>query len=191
MSDILHTQESILERVKAQYEQGPMRSKLCEIFEVTEHTLPQPVYEWMYYAGMGEVAFNDAGKNEPPAIKKLLEQGRLVPTFEDDHYGIKKFRVLQHFDDVKFGVDEDGKLLIYDFMYSADQPDIPDRVIRMDEKYDAVINQLKKRMDFSVPHHAVTIDNAPIRLRGGPVIRPVITDSGLIELRRRQKEFKP
>lgn len=181
--------DSILSKTKAQYEPGPMRNRLYETIEFNGVKPRRPRFEWMYYAGMGDVGLLKVSEPETKAVKELLAQGRLVPTFEEDFYGIQKIRHIQHFDDVKFGLDAQDNILIYDFARRIDIPDMPDPVIRPDGIHDAAIKQIKDRMDFSVASHTVTVDNAPIQLKGGPVVRPIITDARLIELKKRQQEF--
>ncbi len=181
----------VLARTKSQYEPGPMRPRLYEILQSAHKDVASPSYAWMYYAGMGDVALNDVTPVESSAIKELLDSGRLVPTFEEDFYGIKKIRLVQHFDDVNFGLDENDNIIIYDFASRVYLPDNIDPVIRPSEIHSAAIEQIKKRINFSVPSHAITVDKSPIQLHGGPVIRPLITNAHLTELRLRQREFTP
>lgn len=183
--------QNLLSKTKAQYEPGPMRHRLYEVFEQHGKPLKTPSLEWMYYAGMGDVAMHKASAGESKAAKKLMEEGLLVPTFEHDFYGVQKIRQLQHFDDVKFGIDEQGEILIYDLGHSIDLSEFTDSVIRPDSKHDAAIAAIKRRMNFPVSSHAVCVDEAPIQFRSGPIIRPIITDANLIELKHRQREFQP
>lgn len=186
----LHAAKSDLEnRLKARYEPGPMRQRLYEVFKVASIPCNPTKFEWMYYAGMGDVALNDASQKEINAAKELLKDGVIVPTFEDNFYDIKDIRRIQHFDDVRFGLDTSDNIIIYD-LGPRDLPDFPDLIIRPDAKHDAAIARLKGRMNTSLPNHAIVIDETPIQLRDGQIIRPLITDPHLADLRIRQIAFK-
>ena len=181
-----HTQideDKLLTRLRSQRERGPMQPRLYEIFEFNGHPLPNTSFEWMYYAGMGDVAFNAAQDTDHAAAKSLLRKGDLVRTFEEDIYGMKKIRRIQHFDDVKFALDTEGEVIMFDFMPTTA---MPDPVIRPDKTHRAAIARVKQMIESKN-----ALVDQPLRLTQGDAIRPIILDSGLMEMRQRQTVFKP
>ena len=100
------------DKLKARYEPGPMRPMLCEAFE---KGITSPKLQWMFYAGMGDVGFHDATDIDTRAAKELIKDGYLVTTFEYDHYSAK-YRTIKHFDDVNFGLEENGGIVIYELV---------------------------------------------------------------------------
>lgn len=177
-------QKSLLDKIKRQYEPGPMRPCLYEVFAKAGRKLDQPSYEWMFYAGMGDVDMHPAAPEEAVAACALIKECKLVPTFEENFWG-KFIRLVSHFDDVNFGMDDRDKVVMYDL---ATSEGFPDTVVDANEK---VAKKLTDRIDFSIPHHAVKVSERPIRLRNGSVIRPIITDAAQIAIQKRQEEFKP
>lgn len=174
-------------KVKVRYEPGPIRHRLYEIFEEAGQPVARQKFAWMYYAGMGDVDLYDANKKDVPAIQTLLKDGILVPTFEEDFYGVKNIRRLMHFDDVNFGLEKNGGIVIFELVKWLSTPDMPDLVIRPDEKYDAVISKLKGRMESSLPSHNALVDETPLQLKGGPLVHPIITDPNRVRVMMRQR----
>ncbi len=182
----------LLDKTKNQYTAGPMRPRLYEVFEEEGKTLETPTFEWMVYAGMGNVELMPASAEEQASAKELIATGEIVPTFEEDFFGFKKIRLIQHFDDVKFGVDEDNNIVIYDFTHEIEAPIPPDPVLSfLEARHTPAVELLMKRLDFSVPHHAVAIDSDPIQLQGGPMVKPFILNADMIAIRYRQRAFTP
>lgn len=175
------------DKVKARYEPGPMRPQLNEVFynHVTGKK-EQPKLQWRFYAGMGETDFYDATDDEKTAAKALLSDGVLVKTFEYGSY-YNKATQIKHFDDVNFGLDENGGIVIFELVKWLPEPDRPDLVIRPDEKYDAVIKRLKSRMGSTLHNHAALVDETPLQLKGGPLVKPVVTDPNRVRIMMRQR----
>lgn len=167
----------LLDSVKHQSEPGAMRRRLYEIIGDT----PTPAYEWMFYAGMGNVDMMPAKEPEVAAVQSLIEEGRLLSTFTESFYGIKTIRLIQHFDDVNFGYKDDDSLVIFRL---SSHEGFADEIITPDKRFDAAINALKMRIEYSK-----TLVDAPITVTdktGNHNIRPIITNTNFIELRSRQ-----
>lgn len=185
--DAYKHQQDILNKVKWQYEPGTMRRTLCEIFKEHGQILAEPVHKWQISTGgFGGLEFIPTTDDENLAIKELRESGRILPTFEDDIYGIG-YRYIHHFDDVRFGMDKDERIIIFDLSQRADMPE--DLVIRPDEAHKAAIERIRKNIEAQ--NNSIYVDPNPIQLRGGPTIHPIVTDRSQIELRKRQNEFHP
>lgn len=193
------------DKVKARYEPGPMRPQLNEVLYHKKASYdPSPLHtqthhhdspagsnallklQWRFYAGMGETDFYDATDDEKTAAKALLSDGVLVKTFEYGSY-YNKATQIKHFDDVNFGLDENGGIVIFELVKWLPEPDRPDLVIRPDEKYDAVIKRLKSRMDTTLHNHAALVDETPLQLKGGPLVKPVVTDPNRVRIMMRQR----
>lgn len=183
MTDTEIDEYKLLNRLRSQREYGPMQPRLYEIFEFNGHKLPETSFEWMFYAGMGDVGFHAAQPDVHSAAKSLLRKGDLVRTFEEDVYGLKKIRRIQHFDDVKFGLDAQGGVIIYDFIPTDA---MPDPVIRPDKTHRSAIARVSQMIESKT-----ALIDQPLRLTQGDVVRPVILGRGAIEMRQRQMDFKP
>jgi hypothetical protein len=182
------TKTRLEDSLKARYEPGSMRPRLYETFNELGAPCDPRKFEWMYYAGMGSVGLHDTTEQVTKAALDLLNAGRIVPTFKESFYGIKDICLIQHFDDVRFGLITSGEIVIYDLL-PKDVPNLPDPVIMPDESHSVAIAKLRERMNYPFPNYAVVIDESPLQLRGGPVIRPLITDPGLAAQRLRQMAF--
>lgn len=181
----------LLDKLKDQYTGGPIRPLLYQILPTGGLELPGgPLsYQWMYYAGMGDTALHPIHPEQARVVIKLISEGRLVPTFEEDFYDAR-IRRIEHFDDVKFGLDEEDRIVAYDFALNAPGENNPDPLLTTDKIHPGAIKRITSRMDFSIAAHAITADPDAIRLVGGPTIRPILTDAKLIETRRRQIALK-
>lgn len=159
-----------------------MRPRLCEVFAISGQELAVVEYEWMFYAGMGSVDFRPASEDETAAVKDLLPTGAVVPMFEEDaDFGIKSFRRIKHIDDVSFGLTAQDEMILFEM---TSPEDFPDFVIKPDGRYDKAIAQIKHRLAYN---RAVV--DAAIQLKEGPIVRPIILDQNMIELRKRQRHF--
>lgn len=175
--------QHLQDKLKERYEPGPMRPRLCEV--TTPHATT-PKLQWMFNAGMGDISFHDVKKEETAAAKHLLEQGILVRTFEYEHYS-SKYRTIKHFDDVNFGLDANDGIVIFELTKWLPKPYMPDLVIRPDEQYDAALKNLRTRMGFEPSIGKVLIDDTPLQLKGGPLVRPIITDPNRVRIMQRQR----
>lgn len=173
----------LLTRLRTQQERGAMQPRLYEIFEFNGHKLPETSFEWMYYAGMGDVAFHAATPEVHSAAKSLLRKGDLVRTFEDDVYGLKKIRRIEHFDDIKFGYDKNDEVIIFNFSPTTA---LPDPVIRPDKTHRSAIARVKQMIESKT-----ALVDQPLKLTQGDVIRPVVLGRSAMEMRQRQMDFKP
>ncbi len=175
------------DKLKARYEPGPMRTRLYEVFEEAGQPVKEKKLAWMFYAGMGDVDLHDVPELEINAAETLLKDGIIVPTFDEDFYNVKKIRRLLHFDDVNFGLDENDGIVIFELVKWLPEPDRPDLVIRPDEKYDAAIKKLRQRMDSTLDSNLALVDEKPLQLKGGPLIKPIITDTNRVGIMLRQR----
>ncbi len=174
----------ILNKTKRQYEPGPMRPKLCLMLKETGEKTSSLKLRWMYYAGMGDVDFSPLSKKvEKNAAKQLIKEGYLVPMQKDNIYGVTHFQHLKHFDDVNWGRTKNGDFIIYDLSDNIHQPQWPDMVIRPDAQYDAAIEMLKSRIEYEK-----TWEDAPLTLKDGTRITPILTDESVIKIRKRQTQ---
>ncbi|MBU6235698.1 MAG: hypothetical protein KGQ41_07615 [Alphaproteobacteria bacterium] len=184
--DDYRIRQDLLSRTKEQYEPGAMRPRLCEVFKINSKVLDKPAVSWLYYAGMGDVDVSDASQADLPVIAKLRSEGYLVPTWADNIYGVKHYRLLTHFDDVNWGRDQTGRIVIYNFNQNDLHPEIPDPVIVPDASHATAIKQLEHRMQYGK-----TMDDDAVILRDGSRITPILTDRRVIDMRRRQKGIIP
>lgn len=176
---------SLLNKLKDQYEPGPMREQLFEVRAVDGQPLAKPSYEWMHYAGMGDVDLVETDPEEEVAIKQLLKEGKIVPTLSESfQMGHMTLRRLKHFDDVNFGLDADSSPIIFEYGVGKGAVD---PIIRPDQEYDPVIDQLRRRLEYG----RAKIDSDPIQLHDGPTVWPVHTDQRFFNLRERQQAYTP
>jgi hypothetical protein len=175
-------EHKLLSRLRSQSEYGPMQPRLYEIFEFNGHKLPDTSFEWMFYAGMGDIGFHAANDTDHSAAKSLLRKGDLVRTFEENIYGMKQIRRIEHFDDVKFGLDQDNEVIIFNFTPTTA---MPDPVVRPDKTHRSAIARVKMMLESKT-----ALVDQPLKLTQGDVIRPVIHNKGQMEIRTRQMDFK-
>lgn len=181
-----YEQDELLNLVKRQNSNGPARPRLYQVLEQGGAPLPLPAYEWMYSIG-GSSTMYAAGEKSVRTAQELIKAGRLVPTFTEYYYDDNKtLRLLQHFDDVRFGYSEEDELIIFKL---SDNDVFPDRLIMPDPQCDAAIAELKKRFQNE---RAVIDEPIVLHHRDAPqIIRPVISDPELAEIRKRQRCFIP
>lgn len=183
-------EQSLLSKVKSQFEPGPMRPQLYSMLNKDGSQPSELKLQWMYYAGMGDVAFHDlANDNEKAAALKFIAEGRFVPEEISDHYG-RAIQRIKHFDDVNWGKKSDGNIIMYDLSHNDFRPDWPDMVITLDDRHKAALEALRKRMEYSVSI-GKTWEDDPITLKDGTEVTPILTNLDQIHLRLRQKGITP
>ncbi len=183
-------EQTLLSRIKAQHEPGAMRPQLYSMLDKNGKPPSNLRLQWMFYAGMGDVAFHDlVNKAEEDAARKFIAEGRFVPEAIEDHYG-RAIQRIKHFDDVNWGKTTDGSVIMYDLSFNEFQPDWPDMVITLDERHTAALAALRKRMEYSTPI-GKTWEDDPIMLKDGTEITPILTNLDQIHLRMRQKDIAP
>lgn len=184
------TEQNLLSRIKAQHEPGPMRSQLYSMLDKDGKQPSDLRLQWMFYAGMGDVAFRDlSNKAEEKAARKFITEGRFVPEAIENHYG-QVIQRIKHFDDVNWGKTADGDIIMYDLSFNEFQPDWPDMVITLDERHAAALEALRNRMEYGTSI-GKTWEDDPITLKDGTEITPILTNLDQIHLRMRQKNIAP
>lgn len=174
----------LLEKLKRQYEPGPMRPRLCLVYEEGGIMLEQPKLAWEFYAGMGDTALHDLQPEEAQTAQELLQSGKIVPCGTDTIYGQTNFFVIKHFDDVNWGKLQNGELIIYEM---AHHTNFPDTIIHPGPMQEAAVNVLAHRMEYA--DFADISYSDPIRLRSGEVIQPIITDRNVSAMLQRRQDF--
>lgn len=186
--------QSVLDRVKNRSERGIMRPRLYEVFEQAGQKPGSPSYQWMISGGLGDFPLTKANPADDAAIKKLIQNGEILPTFEEDYFmGQVRARKIQHFDDVCFGlVDHFKQVIIYEL---GSPPAGRDRVITPDPAHDAAMNMLYNKMGWKEKPAQTEMRNktdTPIHLKNGQndlIVHPLLTDEQHIKLRERQRSF--
>ncbi len=162
-----------LERIKGQTVSGKkIPLLLCEVFERSGKKLEQPSYEWMY--AHGESPLHKTSYDETVIIRKYLESGEIIQTFEGYAYSSAAvFHQIQHIDNVKFGMREDnGGIVLYELTdQNVTQANLTDSFIDMQEAHIPAIT----RIDEQLSEQSLTVEDTAIQLRGGPIIRPIIS----------------
>lgn len=176
-------EDTLLERLRSQHLEGrPMRDRLYEIFEYNGRALSPTALEWEANAGMGNTTYYTVPDNIYSAAKELLRKGQLVRTFEE-YLGWKTVRRIEHFDDLKFGLDNDNQIIIFDFIPTDT---MPDPIIRPDKMHRSAVDRVKRMIE----ENRALVDQ-PLCLSQGDIIRPITTNSNIVEIRRRQMDFNP
>lgn len=174
----------ILSKLKQRFTSYTMHPQIVDIRERGHAEAPAPLsLSWMYYAGMGDVAFSPLTDSQKKATRTLLQSGQLTYGIPFSHYAghIYPLRLIE---DLNWALDQNNAPV--HFQLSNDTSLSPDIVIRPDPLFDPAIEELKKRM-----LHANARVDAPIRVSTGDTLRPVLLDSDSILLRQRQSEFRP
>lgn len=169
------THDKILSLTKAQYEPGPMRPRLVEVFAQAGAPLEAPKLAWIAYAGMGMSDMHDASAVDAAVAQTLIRDGRLVPTFEDNFFGSYDYLELTHFDDIQWARDSKGQLLIYRINSTGDD------VLRLTERHAAAVKELENRTAYKK-----TYEDEPFMLNGTGSVTPILTDARQIALRVRR-----
>lgn len=188
--DLDAARSKLLSDLKQQDEPGAMRPQIHKVLnpkQAQDIAAPDIKLQWMYYAGMGDFALHDLRSEvEERAARKLIKEGILVPTSKQNLYGRHDIQRLTHFDDVNWGKTADGKLIIFNLTDFDSCPEWPDEIITPDETHDAAIDYLKRRTGYGK-----TMEDAPLTLRDGSQITPILTNRRLIEFRKRQQGLIP
>lgn len=184
-------EQDLLAKIKQQHEPGPARPQLYSSLTEDGKQPSKLHLQWMFYAGMGDVAFHDLANdnNEAAAARKFIAEGRFVPEAIENHYG-RAVQRIKHFDDVNWGKTADGSFVIYDLSYNDFQPDWPDMVMTLDDRHKAALSVLRQRMEYGVSIGKAWEDD-PITLKDGMQITPILTNIDQIHLRMRQKGNAP
>jgi hypothetical protein len=183
MIHTLKDEQELLDRLRSQHLEGrPMRDRLYEIFAHNGNPIKSGALEWETTSTDGNTEYTVAPEHEFSAAKELMRRGHLVRTFEED-YGWKAIRRIEHFDDLKFGYDKDGEIVIFDFIPSTS---MPDPIIRPDRMHRRAVERVKQM----IQHDRALVD-LPLRLTQGDIIRPITTNPNVVETRRRQLDFMP
>ena len=183
MSHKPQDEDALLEKLRSQHLEGrPMRDRLYEIFAYNGNKITPTSLEWEIYAGQGSTTYHAVSENVHSAAKELLRKGHLVRTFEED-YGWKTIRRIEHFDDLKFGYNADNEIVIFDFIPSDV---MPDPIIRPDKMHRSAVARVKQMIEDK----RAFVDQ-PLRLSQGDVIRPITTNPNVVEIRRRQMDYRP
>ena len=176
----------LLSQHKYQDEPGAMRPRMFKV--LTNNNTPTSHFklQWMYYGGMGNFDLSNLhSPTQNKAAKQLIKDGKLVPTSTQEHYELKIQR-LTHFDDVNWAKTPDGNLIIFNLCAFNNRPEWPDEVITPDETHDTAIASLKAKTEYGK-----TMEDEPITLRDGSQVIPILTDTRLIEFRKRQQGLIP
>lgn len=181
MTQLSPHEDILLNQIRSQNTPGLIRRRLYEIFEFNGARIPNTSFEWMTYSAEEGVEVRTVSDDEHNGAKALLRAGHLVRTFEEDFQGLKKIRLIEHFDDVRFGLDTDGEVVIFNFLPTDA---LPDPVIRPDKTHRSAVARVK----LMIEQKQALVD-APVRLTQGAAIQPVLTDPHAIEMRRRQASF--
>ena len=179
--------ENIYNRLLYRHNPGAMRPRLYNTLEEHGKSVNGLKLQWMYYAGMGDVALHDhLQEQEKKAALSLVKDGLLVPTLEENFYDVAKIQQLTPFDDVQWALDSEKSFVIFELSHNEHFPDIPDTVIRPDERHDAAIAELKYRAQFSTSIGKTWV-STPITLKDGTEIHPILTNPKEIELQMRRQ----
>ncbi|MEZ5903140.1 MAG: hypothetical protein R3D88_07530 [Alphaproteobacteria bacterium] len=179
--------ESVIDRVKHRDVWGPMRPKLFGVVDSSGETLSKLRLQWMYYAGMGDVALDNLkSDNEKIILDYLIDQGIVVPTHIEDHYGICDIQNYQHFDDVNWAYVKGDQIAIYRLSQNPYFPDAEDELISTNEQHEKAIAHLTHLFKMG----SAMVDD-PITLKSGEQIIPIITGREQVALRQRQQGIFP
>jgi len=171
---------NLLNTVKEQLPTGKMRPRLCRFEKDSKNS----AYMWEVSAGsLGGLTPLPVKPGEKEAAEQLLGQGLLVPTISQKINDTTTWRLIQHFDDVRFGYDANNAIVIFKLAYEGDGRDL---VIKTDTLCTPAIGRLKLRID-----NGTALVDSPIETTDGRTIHPILLDPQAIELRRRQNVLSP
>lgn len=175
----------LLNQIKTQHNKNSGRPTLHRVLEQGDEPVTEPTYVWQSSAGLSASATSPAGECEVKTIEALIESADLVPTITQFYYFDNlRLRLIQHFDDVRFGYDAQDAFVIFRL---SPEGTFSDSIMTPDKDCDAAIEELKKRF-----HYQKAMIDDPIVVREGDqnyTIRPIITDTNVIEIRKRQRQF--
>jgi hypothetical protein len=170
--------DRLLDRLKTRYEPGAMRPQL---YQTASRETGQPdifKFQWMFYAGMGEVDFHPAKPEEAKAAQELLESGAaLAIPSSPFYYGFDLLERVKLLEDVQWGLTPGGEAIIFNL---TDKPDGKDEVIKIDA-YSPAIVELRQRL-----HYNRAFPDRPITLNDGTPVVPIQFEKQEAILRKRQ-----
>jgi len=186
-NDMTTARDAIYSKLLYRHNPGAMRPKLYNVLEERGEVVIGLKLQWMHYAGMGDTSLHGHFQpDEKKAAATLVKDGLLVSTNVENHYGVSLIQRLLPFDDVQWAVDSSDAIIIYELSHNEHQPDLPDTVIRPDERHEAAIAQLQKRAGFPTSIGKVW-KSAAITLKDGSEIFPILTNPRDIHLQMRHQ----
>lgn len=178
--------ETVIDKLKHRQVWGNSRPELIGKIDPDNKTPPNLSLHWLC-AAQGDIWLRDpSSQNEKDILKYLIALGMAVPTSVENHYGIGDMQHYNHFDDVNWGLNSEGQVIIYRLSQNPHYPDAPDEIIQTDERHRKAIDHLKHLIKMGS-----AIEDDTITLKSREVITPIITGSGMVAYRQRQKGIFP
>lgn len=175
--------DRLLDRLKTRYEPGAMRPQLYQSAEPLGHGQEALRFHWMFYAGMGDVAFHPASADEQRAATELLDSGYIVATPASTPLdGLRLMERVNLIEDLNWGITAGGQPITFTL---SDKPGGRDHVIKMDE-YSPAITELRNRLRYDRAYA-----DKPIVLNDGTPVVPIQFEKQEAILRKRQDALTP